>query len=182
VVLAVLAAGCATPERPPPLAAPAAPLPPLPRSSIAAVLARAGELRLTADQVNSLRELDDNLQKAQAALRGQGRGRGRGGQASGAGAPPGGGPSMGMGGGGRGMGGGRRMGGGRGAGRGTRPAVGDGDAESRRAALEDKLDSQDTEAYLHAEALLTAEQQPRAREIAERYREQLSDRRQAEEH
>ncbi len=164
LLLALLAGGCATPEHPPPAAQAAALEPPLPRSSIAAVLAHAGELRLTADQVNRLRELDDNLQKAQAAL--QGRGRAPAGQ-------PSNGAAAGM--------GGRRMGGRGGRrGGGMHPVGSDANAESRRSALEEKRDSQDTEAYLHAEELLTPEQQPRARAIAERYREQLWDRRQAQ--
>jgi hypothetical protein len=41
------------------------------------------------------------------------------------------------------------------------------------------MDENDTKAYLDAEEFLTDEQKPKAREIAESYREQLYDRRAA---
>jgi hypothetical protein len=159
--------GCATAETAPASSPAEAPLPPLPRSSIAAVLAHRNELRLTAEQVNALGELDDQLQKARAALESGARTRRAQGSPAGAAA---GGSRMGGGGGmGRGMRGGRRMAGGR-------PGAG----EVRQGTpLEQRLDDLDTEAYLHAESVLTEAQQGPAREIAEQYREALADRREA---
>ena len=70
------------------------------------------------------------------------------------------------------MGGG--MGGHHRGGRGS-PAE-DGD---RRSDAVRQMDDNDAKAYLDAEALLTDEQRPRAREIAEQYREQLFEWREA---
>jgi hypothetical protein len=47
----------------------------------------------------------------------------------------------------------------------------------RQATLEDRLDENDTKAYLDAANVLTEEQKGRARDIASEYREQLYDRR-----
>jgi hypothetical protein len=47
----------------------------------------------------------------------------------------------------------------------------------RQAALEDRLDENDTKAYLDAESALTEAQKARARDIASDYREQLYEQR-----
>jgi hypothetical protein len=119
-------------------------------------------------------------------MAGGGRGMGGGGPAMGGGGPSmagggrgmgGGGPSMG--GGGRGMGGGGRGMGGGGRGTGGRSGGGEGENRTTATSLEQQVDDQDTEAYLNAELVLTEAQQLRAREIAEHYREQLWERREA---
>jgi hypothetical protein len=94
------------------------------------------------------------------------------GSGGGSGAPPG------MRGGG--MGGGMRSGGmhgGRMGGRSAAPGAGGGKEADRAAALEDRLDENDTKAYLDAENVLTEAQRARAREIASDYREQLYEQR-----
>ena len=67
VSAAFLALGCATSQ--PKQASTASSQPPLPRSSIAAVLQHKDELQLTDDQVRRLQELDDQLERQNAALR-----------------------------------------------------------------------------------------------------------------
>jgi hypothetical protein len=47
------------------------------------------------------------------------------------------------------------------------------------ASAQDRMDENDTKAYLDAEEVLTEDQKAKAREIAESYREQLYDRRAA---
>jgi hypothetical protein len=138
-------------------ASPAPPLP-LPRSSIAAVLAHRGELGLEAAQVKQLEARDGALQKEIADLRERlaavpSRGR--------------------AGGGGRGGGGGM---GGRHGGGGGRAAQ---DPAARASDLQAKIDDADTSAWLAAEALLQESQRERARAIAEKYREALADEREA---
>jgi hypothetical protein len=171
----------------PPSASPASPLP-LPRSSIAAVLALRGELGLDAVQVKQLEDRDSALQKQTADLRDQleaatsrsraGGGQ-KGGRPSGAGeaAPPAMSPSDAAhpedgGGGGRHGGGmsGRHGGGGR------RAAL---DPGARAADLQGRIDDADTAAWLAAEPLLREPQRERARAVAEKYREALADEREA---
>jgi hypothetical protein len=138
-------------------------LPPLPRSSIAAVLAHRAELHLSEDQVQWLQSRDDRLEKDNAAIReamAQRKKQLGHGETDPFGA--------GMGAGSRGGRGGHSMGGARG-----KPA------NDPLHAAQDQLDDNDTKAYLDAENLLTEEQRRRAREIAERFREELWDRRQA---
>src|SRR5262249_16790113 len=112
LVTAFLSVGCAS-HPPPPAASPPAPLPPLPRSSIAAVLEHRDEVLLSDDQVRQLERIDQEREKANQALLGAmakhaGQGSGQRASSAPASAPPGGG-GMGMG-----MGGMRagRMGGG----------------------------------------------------------------------
>ena len=71
------------------------------------------------------------------------------------------------------------MGGG-GRGGGSRPRSPEGDAA--RATIRQKLDDNDTRAFLEAEPLFTLEQLPRAEELASKYREQLFERREAHDH
>lgn len=137
------------------------PLPPLPRSSIAAVLASRGELNLTEEQVHQLEKMDEQLEKANAPIRSEIQ-RMTQGESS----PTQGGASA-----------GRRAGG---AGRSRRGEPGGGSARTVRApmgTLQQRIDDNDTQAYLQAENVLTPEQQPRAREIASHFREELWDRR-----
>lgn len=134
-------------------------LPPLPRSSIAAVLAARGELKLTEEQVRQLERMDEQLEKANAPMRSEI-------QRLTQGEPT---PTQGS--------AARRVGG---AGRGRRGEPGGGSARTERAPLgtvQQRIDDNDTQAYLQAENVLTPEQQPRAREIASRFREELWDRR-----
>jgi hypothetical protein len=138
---------------------------PLPRSSIAAVLEHRVELELTDDQVRHLQQLDEKLQQENAAIRKE---LGQGKQASGQPAPDGFGGGMGRRS--RGGGGGRRS---RGEGGGSSS-----DYPRPKSPMQ-LMDENDTRAYLEAEALLTETQRPQAREIASRFREQLSDRREA---
>jgi hypothetical protein len=177
-------------------------LPPLPRSSIVAVLAHRGELELNDDQVAALEEADAELQQRLQRLRAEGavtprqpgglKGELHGGMPSsnpsGGGTPmPGFGMNMGPDGfgispkaGGAGAG---RHGPADPAGRETPPAGDPAAGAPRRdpvkaqEALDAKLDDADTAAFLRVEPRLTAAQRERAREIASRYREQLYERR-----
>ena len=61
------------------------------------------------------------------------------------------------------------------------PRASQGKAADKQAALEDRLDENDTKAYLDAEEnVLTEKQKERAREIASDYREQLYEQREKE--
>ena len=136
-------------------------LPPLPRSSIAAVLVARGELNLTEEQVHQLEKMDEQLEKANASVRSEIQRITQGESTP----TPSGGSA------------GRRPGG---AGRGRRGEPGAGSARTGRVplgTLQQRIDDNDTQAYLQAENVLTPEQQPRAREIASRFREELWDRR-----
>ena len=64
-------------------------------------------------------------------------------------------------------------------GHGPRPPAGGGAASASdpEAAAQDRMDANDTKAYLDGEALLKDEQRERAREIASDYREKLYERR-----
>jgi hypothetical protein len=169
----------------------------LPRSSIAAVLARRGELGLDDVQVKQLEERDAVLQKQLVEIRErlgapESRGQGRGGAGSAphrwsADEPPpplsptdmareGGSGATGS----PGAGGGRRGGGGHGGQRGGgtgRPAQ---DPAARAAELQRRLDDADTAAWLEAENLLREPQRVPARDVAEKFREALADQRDAE--
>jgi len=134
---------------------------PLPRSSIAAVLAARGELNLTAEQVGRLEKMDEQLEKANAPMRSEIQRLTQGGATSNQAG---------------------RLGGRRAGGAGSRPRgePGAGSPKTGRGALgtlQERIDDNDTQAYLQAESVLTPEQQPRAREIASRFREELWDRR-----
>ena len=150
------------------------PRPPLAASSIGAVLAHRGELQLSDEQVEKLAQMDRELAKANEAIRTEGKSAGKPGQ-SGAresrsgnasdSRPPRD-PTAGGG-----MGGGRGMGRGGGHHRGMIPGTAS-DGE-KRTDPQEKMDDNDTKAYLDAEPVLTEAQRPRAREIAEEYREQV---------
>jgi hypothetical protein len=156
---------------------------PLPRSSIAAVLAHQGELELSAEQVKELEKRDEALQKELAAIRDRHgttpaasrapqRGPGRTEGASPGAIPGSTSGDRSAGGGAHGMGGGHA---------GHPPRVrspsGDPDPTTRAAALQRELDDADTHAWLGAETTLPVAKQQRARSIAARYREDLSDQR-----
>jgi hypothetical protein len=166
-----------------------APALPLPRSSIAAVLAHRGELGLSDAQLKQLEARDAALQKQVDDLRqqlagtssrrrdGGARREGGSGASEGATPPP---PTAnawpeGTGGAGghraNGMGGRRGLGG--------RSAGNPRDPAARAAALQAEIDDADTAAWLSAEALLQESQRERARDIAEKYREALADEREA---
>jgi len=201
-LLLLAAAACASapvPRAPPP------DQPPLPRSSIVAVLAHRSELDLTDAQVAALEQADAELQQRQARLRAEGalqapssggpwRGSLHGGGsppepgAAGGGQPvpgfgmnagPGGfqaSPSLGGQGGTPPGGGAQGMGGG--APRGE-PRAGPPrrDPAAAQEALDASLDDADTAAFLKAEPVLAPAQRERAREIANTYREQAFERR-----
>ena len=160
LTMALLTASCAA--NPKPSKSPTE-LSPLPRSSIAAVLEHRAELELTDDQVRRLQQLDEKLQQENAAIRKE---LAQGKQASGQPGPDG--FAGGMGRRSRGGGGGRRSRG-----------EGNSSDNPRPKSPMQLMDDNDTRAYLEAEALLTETQRPKAREIASRFREQLSDRREA---
>jgi hypothetical protein len=174
----VLLTSCAHKAPPPPAetpaatpAAPAANLPPLPRSSIAAVLEHREELALTDEQVRQLIQLDQERDKADATMRDQSQKKSAGqGNASGGGSGVA--PRMG----GRGMGGMGRMGGG---GMGRRGGARSGDGQSGdRPTLQERIDDDDTKAFLAAEPIFDESQRDRACEIAEDYREKRWERQQ----
>jgi len=155
-----------------------APRPPLDHSSIAAVLAHRGELHLSDDQVQRLEEMDRDLRAKNEAIRAEGSAAHK--APATAAATQQNDPSMtrpttdptasGPG----------HMGGGRGMGRGHhRGPMGSAVDNTKHPDPESRMDENDTDAYFAAEALLSEAQQPRAREIAEEYREQLYDYREA---
>jgi hypothetical protein len=140
-------------------------LPPLPASSIAAVIEHRQELVLTDDQVRRLQELDNQRVRADQEITEKSEQHKE--------AAPQRPANAGMGG--RGMGMGRRGMGMRGGGY-SRGASGGNDRQPRT--LQDRLDDNDTNAYLTAEEeILMPSQRPRAREIAEDFREQQYERR-----
>jgi len=165
----VMASACGPslrdPKPPPP--PPPGSLPPLPRSSIAAVLEHRDELRLSVVQLGQLEDLDERLAQRNAALRDAPDPKAKP-PAAASPAPPAqrGGFTMSRGGGGMGTGGRSR-----------------GGAKNPETAhppesLEERMDDNDTRAYLEAEEIvLQPEQRERAREIAEDYRAMLFDRR-----
>jgi len=152
-------------------------------SSVAAVLAHRAELGLTDEQVKKLEQLDDQLQVANATIRNENPPLDRAGRPDQPGARDGkrpGDQEAGEMGGGPGM----QMGGGRGMGPmgGRSPnAMGNSadDAAKRTDDARKRMDDNDVKAFLDGEALLTGAQSSRAREIAEQYREQLYEWREA---
>ena len=154
-------------------------LPPLPRSSLAAVILHRSELGLTDDQVRELEQIDRRRESEDAAVRADLAAKAKPATTS----PTSGGGGTGNAGGatGSGMGGGRMGGmrGGRmGGGRGFRAPSNNGPSSGQRAVkLEDLLDDDDTKAYLDGEEVLTEPQREQAREIASDYRAQIYDRR-----
>jgi hypothetical protein len=165
-----LLAACGSPGLGPPasnaVGKPALDLPPLPRSSIAAVLLHREDLALTDEQVHGLQQIDEQLADRVAAL--NDRTPRDGGVARRPASPYG---SAGSAGPGRGMGTRRGMG---------RPRLSGGQQQNpnRPETSQDRLDDLDTQAYLQAEEeILTDEQKEKARDIAEEYREALYDRR-----
>jgi hypothetical protein len=177
----LLAASCADEPLPPTgtaatssAAPPVASLPPLPRSSIAAVVLRRQELGLSDDQVRDLELRDQQREKEDAAVRDEAEEKRKAAEARTA-------PSAG-GGGGAGNGSGGPSGGMRGGGMGRRGSRGGGSSPPAHviteSSIEDRMDANDTKAYLDAEsASLTEGQKDRAREIASEYREKLYERR-----
>jgi hypothetical protein len=138
--------------------APQAPHVPAPtaRSSVAAVLQHSNELALTPEQEDTLQRLDNELADKNEALRAQAR-QHHDDAAAQADSPP-----MGQ--------------------RGRRGMRGSPGAHASRpdgSALAGKLDDNDTQTYLEAEKALTDAQRPRARDYASKYREELSNYRQA---
>jgi|SRR6202158_1473384 len=135
--------------------------PPLPRSSIAAVLEHRRELELSDDQVRRLQNLDDQLERANAAIRQEANQKQTSPPVSRA-------PRAGMGG--RSRGGmGRPSGEGR-----SQPS-----SATAPKSAEERIDDNDTNAYLEAEKVLTESQRPLALEIASRFREESWDRQHA---
>jgi len=157
-------------------------LPPLPRSSIAAVVQQRAKLGLTDDQVRDLEEIDRERAKADAAFTDEVAQKQKAAQAAGAsaanGSPAGGARGGGMGGGG--MRGGGMRGGGMGGRRGPPPASHEAADGTAPATIQDRLDENDTKAFLDAEEVLTEAQRDPAREIASDYRAQLYERRELE--
>ncbi len=153
-------------------------LPPLPRSSIAAVVQQRTKLGLTDDEVRDLEELDQAREKANAAFMDEVAQKQKAAQAAstgaGSGPPASGGQS----------GGGMRGGGMRGGGMGGRRGPPQGASEAANATapatIQDRLDENDTKAFFDAEQVLTEAQRDPAREIASDYRAQLYERRQLE--
>ena len=157
----------------------------LPRSSIAAVLARRGELGLTETEVNALEERDAALQKHLSEIRelyGANERSAPGERTTSSGkragddaqrprspsdnALPEGAPGA--------SGSRRALGGGRSSrhrGQEGRPD----DPAGHAARLETELNNADTEAWLAAEVLLPENKRVRARDVAEKYREALAD-------
>jgi hypothetical protein len=182
-ILCLSLVSCAHDE--PPTPANVAPLPPLPRSSIAAVVQQRATLKLTDDQVRDLEALDQDREKANAALleevaqKQKALTAGSSGSGGARNAPS----TGGMNGGGM-NGGGMRGGGMRGGGMGGRrgaPAASHPSAAGPDAAtVQDRLDENDTKAFLDAEQVLTDAQRDPAREIASDYRAQLYERRERE--
>lgn len=193
LLLAAAACASAPVSREPP-----ANQPPLPRSSIVAVLAHRGELELSEEQATVLERADAELQVQLSRLRTEGvvapPAEPRSGPPPESGPPPGS-PGAGGPGGGRSPGMGMNMGpggvqltpgGGMGGGAGRAGMAPSGaapaapprrDPARAQQAIEAKLDEADTRAFLKAEAALTPAQRERAREIAGAYREQLFERR-----
>jgi hypothetical protein len=155
----------------------------LPRSSIAAVVLHRAELGLTDEQVDGMEQRDQQREAENAAVNAavreemEKKGQKRSSAPSSTGGSGSGGAPQGMHGG---MGGGTHGGGMHGSRMGGRPPAsgsGGGKEADRAATLEDRLDENDTKAYLDAESVFTEPQKARAREIASDYREQLYEQR-----
>jgi len=139
-----------------------------------AVVQHRGELGLSDDQIEALEKRDREREEEDRALRAEAEKRKKAAEeavknAGGSPAPNR--APAGMRGGG--MGGGMRGGG---MGRGG-PAFAGSAAKPAGESLEERLDANDTKAYLDIEDVLTPEQRDAAREIASDYRAQLYDRR-----
>ena len=146
-------------------AAAAEDLPPLPRSSIAAVILHRDELRLDDDQVKALQSLDEELAERVKAM----SEKPAGGPRPDGGVAHRGGDRLHM------------MGSRGGAPRGTAGGGFHGTPSGAPKGIrspQQRADDADTQAYLQAEEeILAPPQRDRAREIAEKYREDLYDRR-----
>jgi hypothetical protein len=140
------------------------------------VQARA-KLSLTDDQVRDLEAIDQEREKADAAITEEVARKQKAAQAAGASPVAGGAPAGGMGGGG--MRGGGMRGGGMGGRRGARAGA-EGAKGNPPVSIQDRLDENDTKAFLDAEQVLSAAQRDSAREIASDYRAQLYERRELE--
>lgn len=182
-VLFLSLVSCAHDE--PPTPTNVASLPPLPRSSIAAVVQQRATLKLTDDQVRDLEALDQDREKANAALleevaqKQKASAAGSSGSGGARNAPSTGGMTGGgMNGGG--MRGGGMRGGGMGGRRGAPVASHPSAAGPDAATVQDRLDENDTKAFLDAEQVLSDAQRDPAREIASDYRAQLYERRELE--
>ena len=137
------------------------------------------KLALTDDEVRDLEELDQAREKANAAFMDEVAQKQKAAQAAvasvGSGPPAGGGQ-------GGGMGGGGMRGGGMGGHRGAPQGVSEAANATAAATIQDRLDENDTKAFLDAEQVLTEAQRDPAREIASDYRSQLYERRELEQH
>jgi hypothetical protein len=164
LVVLLATSACASPPkrapRPSPARAPSA----LPRSSIAAVLSHRTELALGDDQVKRLEQMQAELDKKDAEIR-EGVLVDSGGEASATqpGQQPGEGHQRG-----RGTGS---------AGRSRAHGASKRSQGSTASDVERALDEQDTATFLRSEEIFRADQRERAREIAEKYREDLYDER-----
>ncbi len=143
---------------------------PLPRSSIAAVVRHRGELNLSEEQIEAMEKRDQEREQEDQALRAEEEKRKKAAEDAGnnaANGAPGRAP------------GGMRGGGMRGGGMGPRTggSFGGGAGKPKGESMADRLDANDTKAYLDIEDILTPEQRDAAREIASDYRAQLYDRR-----
>jgi hypothetical protein len=143
-------------------------LPPLPRSSIAAVVQSRDKLGLNDEQVRRLEEIDQEREKADAVVEDEADKRDQEAKATAkannaTGPIPAGG----------------RGGGGHAGGRGIRSGASSAHhkAGDETATDQAKLDDNDTKAFLEAEQVLTEGQRDAAREIASDYRAELFDRR-----
>ena len=181
--LALSQVACASQPPPPqpiaPVSTTQAALPPLPRSSIAAVVLHRAELGLTDEQVDEMEQRDQRREGENAAVREEMEKKGQKGSSapSSTGGSSNGSSPQGMHGG---MGSGMHGAGMHGSRMGGRPPAsgsGGGKEADRAATLEDRLDENDTKAYLDAESVFTEPQKARAREIASDYREQLYEQR-----
>ena len=163
----------------PPVPVNVASLPPLPRSSIAAVVQQRATLKLTDEQVRDLEALDQEREKANAAILDEVDKRQKAAQAAAGSAGSGGAGNAASTGGmnGGGMRGGGMRGGGMGGRRGAPSASHPSAAGPDAATVQDRLDENDTKAFLDAEQVLTQLQRDPAREIASDYRAQLYERR-----
>jgi len=171
---------CASQPPPPQPIAPVpsnpAPLPPLPRSSIAAVVLHRAELGLTDEQVGEMEQRDQERERENAVVREEMEKKNQ--KVASASSSGSGGAAQGMHG--CGTGGGMHGGGmhgGRMGGRSPASGSGSGKESDRAATLEDRLDENDTKAYLDVESVFTEAQKAGAREIASDYREHLYEQR-----
>jgi hypothetical protein len=157
---------CARAKPPPPVDVSS--LPPLARSSIAAIVQSRDKLGLTDEQVGRLEEIDRERQKADDVISDAAAEREQTAKAAAKASHATGPVPAGGGAGGPGGGRGRRY-------RGS-PTAGAGGPPTEQ----DRLDDDDTKAFLDAEQVLTEAQRDEAREIASDYRAELYERRDLE--